>query len=153
MDGIQNFTKAIKPLRGEDRVEFITDNEKARFNTSFKYIPEKIEEILTDKTLKTTGEMILKVKKPDYLGESMWEVRHNKRNVFVKILDEEWLRDFRSRKIDLRPGDSLEAVVDMETKYDSEGEVVSENHFIIKITNVIKAPVIQSLWDEEDTED
>ena len=48
--------------------------------------------------------MILAVKKPDYLGDSKWDLRHGKRPISARIEDGAWLRRFQSREVDVRPG-------------------------------------------------
>ena len=44
---------------------------QARFNLGFKITPESIEDLIAKEILTLQGEMILKVKKPDYLGQSI----------------------------------------------------------------------------------
>ena len=82
--------------------------------------------------------MILKVKKPDYLGESQWEFRHETHPIPAKILDEKWLKDFQSRKHDVRPGDSLRAIVETEVNYDYNQEVVGTHYYVIEVKEVIR---------------
>jgi hypothetical protein len=81
--------------------------------------------------------LILKVKKPDYLGESMWDMKHENRTIKAKITDEGWLMDFQRREVDVRPGDALRAKVRMETKYGYDGEVVGIYYTIIEVVEVI----------------
>ena len=83
--------------------------------------------------------MVLKIRKPDYLGDSKWQFKHGKTTMSVKILDENWLNQFRSRQITIAPGDCLRATVRSEIKYDSNYEVISENYEVIQILEVIQA--------------
>lgn len=83
------------------------------------------------------SEMILKIKKPDYLGDSKWEFRHRKETINAKITDNDWLAKFRDRQISLKPGDSIRANVEIEVKYDFDREVNSINHTITKVLEVI----------------
>jgi len=86
------------------------------------------------------NEMILKVKKPDFLGESMWDMRHGTGTIQVRISDKEWLDKFQDRKIDVRPGDSIRAMVKISHKYDYDGELISTQNEVVKILEVIQAP-------------
>ena len=81
--------------------------------------------------------MILKVKKPDFLGESMWEFKHENRIIEAKVLDEVWLEKFRHRSIVLKPGDAIKALVESEVNYSFEGDVVFTSHKIIKVEELI----------------
>ncbi len=81
--------------------------------------------------------MILKVMKPDYLGESMWEFKHETKSFPAKILDIQWLKDFQRRKFEIRPGDSIRAHVEVATKYDYNGEVVSVYYTLLKVKEII----------------
>ena len=61
------------------------------FNLEFELAPESIEDLVTKDKLMSQSEMILKVKKPDYLGESKWDFRHGGRSFPAKILHSECL--------------------------------------------------------------
>ena len=98
---------------------------------------EQIEDLLTAETIFSTSEMILKIKKPDYLGDSKWEFRHRKEAINARIEDAEWMNRFRNREIALKPGDSIKATVNIEVKYDFDREVTAVNHTITKIIEVI----------------
>ena len=73
---LQRLGEASIKLIPEDTVSYSGAGEKVNLNKDFKIPYETIEEILTDQVLTGTHEMILKVKKPDYLGQSMWEFKH-----------------------------------------------------------------------------
>lgn len=134
---IEQMTLATTSLTEEDKVRYITKDEEIPFNLSFRIVPEAIEDLLTRETIESTLEMILKVKKPDYLGESKWEFRHENRTIHVKILDAEWLADFQTRKVDVRPGDSIRAKVRIITKYGYDFNVVSIHYEIKEVLAVI----------------
>ncbi len=119
--------------------------ERADFNLEFNFSPESIEDLLTKETITSETEMILKVKKPDYLGDSQWELRHEKTAIYVKILDVTWLRQFQERKVNLRPGDSLRAGVRVAVNYDHNNEVIGTHYEITKVIDVIKADTSNQL--------
>ncbi len=87
--------------------------------------------------------MILKVKKPDFLGESMWDFRYEGKKLPAKLLDDAWLKSFRNGEVTLHPGDALKGMVEVETKYGIEREVIATHHNIVKVEEIIhdhKAP-------------
>ncbi len=69
--------------------------EKTDFNLSLHIAPETIEDLITSESIQSLSEMILKVKKPDFLGTSQWEFRHDNRTIIAKILDDDWLKRFQ----------------------------------------------------------
>ena len=134
---IGRLTNALKILNENDKAIYIYAENEIRMNACFNYIPENIETLLTQEEIISTSEMILKVKKPDYLGESMWEFRHGTRQITAKILHQEWLKEFQDRKIDIRPGDSLRSIVNTVVKYGYDNEVVGTHYEINEIKEVI----------------
>lgn len=77
LSGIEKITSALSHLHKNDKAIYKSpDEEYIKMNVEFKIVPEKVEELLTQETMESTAPMILKIKKPDYLGESQWEFRH-----------------------------------------------------------------------------
>jgi hypothetical protein len=137
LEAIQGISTNLSHLTREDKATYITQEGKVPFNLQFSVAPESIEELLLEETITSKNEMILKVKKPDYLGDSMWEFRHGGRIITAKILHKEWLKDFQERKYPIQPGDSLRAIVQTNHKYDSDGELLVTNYELIEIVEVM----------------
>ena len=104
-------------------------------------------------TVVATNEMILKIKKPDYLGESMWEFRHGSTVILARGSDGEWLRQFQTREVQIRPGDSIRAVVQIINKYDFEGELLGTSYEISEVSEVVPMEDHIQLGLEEDNTD
>ena len=108
------------------------------FNLSVRFPIESIEELAVARTIRQpAAEMILPVKKPDYLGNSMWGLRHGKRNIEAKILDEAWLRRFQNREEDVRPGDALQCLVATELLYGHDNELIAERYTVETVLKVL----------------
>lgn len=137
IQNLERITLATTPLIEGDKVIYVTQDEEVPFNLAFKIIPENIEDLLTRETIKSSLEMILKVKKPDYLGESKWEFRHENKIIPVKILDVKWLHSFQNREVDIRPGDSIRAKVEVITKYGYDYNVITIQYNILDVLDVI----------------
>jgi hypothetical protein len=135
---MSKITTTVKSLRTSDKAFFFTSTESVDFNVELDLSPESIIDILTSQKLSSQGEMILKVKKPDYLGESMWELRHGRKHIEAKISDMVWLKSFQQREKDVRPGDSLKADVITTVSYDQNNEVLGVYYEVTKIHEVIK---------------
>ena len=83
--------------------------------------------------------MILKVKKPDYLGESMWEFRFGEHAIQVKVSDREWLEEFQLQRAFVHPGDSIRGIVEISHKYDYDGELTSTYYNLVKVKKILTA--------------
>ena len=142
---LEEITKSISHLSPEDRAKYVTVDDEAPFNLSFEYVPEDVEELLTYRVIATSQEIILKVKKPDYLGESMWEFQYDGRMLIAKIMHSSWLERFQSREVEVLPGDSLQAVVDTATNYGFDGDILRSTSLVVKVIEVLPSRRIQQL--------
>jgi len=141
LEGMQKISQSLSYLTEGDSAKYIVPDEPvSEFNLTFNIAPENIDDLLAKETLASESEMILKVKKPDYLGESMWDMRHGTSVIQVRILDKDWLDRFQDRRIDIRPGDSIRTKVQTSNKYDFDGELISTHYDAIEILEVIHAP-------------
>lgn len=141
LEGIQDISASLSHLTEGDSATYIVPNEpEAKFNLTFQLAPESIEDLIAKETLTSESEMILKVKKPDYLSESMWDFRHGKGTISVSVSDKEWLEKFQARKMDVRPQDSIRANVKISNRYDQDGELIATHYDILKVIDVIHAP-------------
>lgn len=141
LEGMQKISQSLSYLTEGDKAKYIAPDEpEAEFNLTFNIAPESIEDLLAKETLISESEMILKVKKPDYLGESMWDMRHGTSVIQVGISDKDWLEKFQARRVEVRPGDSIRARIQIINKYDFDGELISTHHNAIEVVEVIHAP-------------
>lgn len=136
---IEGMVNSLGHLSSEDKAAYITDDREVLFNREFNFVPENIEELLTKQTLTSAQDMILKVKKPDYLGESMWDFKHGGATFSAKIKDEGWLQKFQLREVDTRPGDSLHVRVEIVQKYDYDNNLVATHYTVLKVLEVLPA--------------
>jgi hypothetical protein len=137
IEHIEKLDRAVKLLDKNDKAYFKSNYGEANFNLSFDYSPEKIEELLTKESIENNTEMILKVKKPDYLSSSQWEFKHDTKSIPAKILDSEWVTRFQKREEDVRPGDSIRATVKVTVKYGFDFSIIRTQYDIIKVHEVI----------------
>lgn len=138
LQDMSNIQHALAPLNKGDIVVFRTGNEATKFNLNFEITPESIEEIITKESIENTCDMILKIKKPDYLGESKWEFIHDGKNYNAKMAHIEWLENFRNRKIPILPGDSMRAKVHTIVNYGHDNNVVNIQNNIVEVIEILK---------------
>ena len=86
-DAILLIGAATQTLKPADTAKFLSDAGNAIFNLTFSMTPESFDELVTRETITSQAPMILKLKKPDFLGESMWEFKHEDRPIEAKVLD------------------------------------------------------------------
>lgn len=137
---LNQISASVMLLEEGDSANLVVDHEQISINKSFRVPEEAIEELLTAETIQSTAPMILKVKKPDLLGQSMWEFRHQNRTFLAKVQDTEWLEKFQARQIPIRPGDSIRALVETRVHYDQFGEVVASHYSVLQVIEVIPLP-------------
>lgn len=135
---IDNITKALEPLSSTDQASLSTPFGESKFNLTLKIDPQSMEDLITAERIDNESTMVLKVKKPDYLGQSMWEFKHGAKTLHASISDEQWLKDFQDRKYDIRPGDSIRARVKTTLKYGHDLSLVSTTYEITAVQNIVR---------------
>ncbi len=135
---IKDFQAVKGRLLPGDTATLLTEDGNIPFDLSVILNIEDIEALAVARTIPNPPvEMILPVKKPDYLGESMWELRHGKRNISARIEHQDWLRRFQQRQVDVRPGDALRCVVAIETLYGFDNELLAERFTVTEVLEVM----------------
>lgn len=137
---LDKINKSFDTLTDKDKVSFSSENGDATFNLKLNIDMEKMEDLITGDVYESETKMILKVKKPDYLGDSKWEFKHGNKTISAKISDMNWLRSFQDREIDVRPQDSLVCNVLTINKYDFEFELISVSHEIKEVIKINPRP-------------
>lgn len=138
LHNIARLAEATHNLTDRDKVTFISSEGEITINKRLFISADEIEELLTKHIFTNQEETILLVKKPDYLGQSMWDVQYKGKITFVKILDQDWLNRFQSRKVDLLPGDSLRVLIHEEIRFGENNLIIAEQYSVLKVYDVIK---------------
>src|SRR5690606_7279072 len=75
---IEKVQGAVHELSEDDSVLYSTgrEGEKASFNMQLSVSASSLSDLMASERLVNTNRMILKVKKPDYLGTSKWTLKH-----------------------------------------------------------------------------
>lgn len=138
LQGIQGISDAKGQLMDGDKLEYADKDNAVSFDMSIPWTPEKLADLITRETVRMPATtMILAVKKPDYLGNSKWDLRFGKKIIQAKIEDSPWLKNFQDRRIDVRPGDALRCLVEIEHAYGFDNELVAENYRVVKVVEVL----------------
>lgn len=152
LDAVKLFDGVKDDLLPSDNASIQSGEGIQTFNLSVRVNIADIESLAVRETIENPETiMLLAVKKPDFLGESQWEFKHGKRLIKAKVADEQWLADFRNRKLDVRPGDALRCRVVVSYDYGFDGELLRERYLITSVTEKIENQYRQSdLFSEDD---
>ena len=139
LNDLKSVGESTRYLKMKDEVNIITHLGKIPLSKSFQLLSEDIEDLLTEHTERSSNTLVLLVKKPDYLGTSMWELRYEGHTVLGKIKHQEWLKRFQNREIHIRPGDSIKARVEIIIKRASDRSVVAVRYDVTEVIEIIPA--------------
>lgn len=141
--------KEMKPIidAARDTGEILDDNTSIFYSIEDEAAIELPKKIKMDetlfieenrKTIPNIQELILKIKKPDYLGDSKWEMKHGNNKLICKIEDTAWIEKFKTKKVFAFPGDSLRCNVNIVHEYDSKLNLIKSEYFIVEVLDVIQ---------------
>ncbi len=139
---LEKFQDAKKQLIPGDSLVFIDTNENKTYEVDISRRWSPVASIAPESARETTshGELILTVRKPDMIGDTMWQFKHGKINLDSPINDNEWLQKYHDREIDIRPGDALRCYVKFIYCYSADGDLEGQRTEIEKVYEVIRSP-------------
>ncbi len=117
---------------GKDR--YVVDLEKTWMPSD--YVDGGSEE----RQLSNEMEMILIIKKPDFLGTAQWQFKHGKNTINAPVEDEDWMADFRAGAFPLKPGDALRVRLRFDYTYSEKGDLLETKQQIVRVFGVEHAP-------------
>lgn len=138
-ENIASLNKTFGSLTAKESIKIKQENRTLELAHNPELSIKTFEEEITEKIFKTQIPMTLKIKKADYLGDSQWEFRHSGKSIFAKITDSDWLKRFQNAEVTAKPQDSLDCLVNIETRHDNNNEVIDINHEIVKVNDVVLA--------------
>jgi len=105
---------------------------------------EFVQEVAQTKETRSEGEVILGIRKPDLLGEAMWQFSHGKTSISAKVTDDEWLIQFHNRQVPLYSGDGMRCRVVFTYVYDDRGVLLEQRTEVIEVLEILPAAPSQS---------
>jgi len=134
---IESIEAANESLYPNEQITYASQQREIEVPKGTHLSTDEIAESRVDQTIENEMTLILKIKKPDFLGTSRWDMKHGSKTIQVKIEDEQWLTDFHAKNAPVSPGDSLNSKVHVRQQYDRFGELVKEDYVITKVNAVI----------------
>ncbi|MFY9223255.1 MAG: hypothetical protein WAQ98_11320 [Blastocatellia bacterium] len=137
IEDIANITNTTRFLTNGDKVTYDSPYGAVDVNITFHISPEQIEALIVEKTLTSQAPMVVKVKRPDFLGTAQWEFRYDGRIIVAKILDDKWLKEYQEGNITLRPQEALLVTMETTVKFDHEHEVIGTEYKILEVKEIL----------------
>lgn len=136
VDLTSSIVRAAAQLQSTDYVEYRSRAGNARINPNFN--TANLEALLVTDQQTAENEYLVKIKRPDFLGESMWEISLKDRILSAKMADNNWLEEFHAGRVDVRPNDYLRIKLRTETTFrGSFGNPI--NHYtVLKVLKVVR---------------
>jgi hypothetical protein len=136
LDKIQDAKRLLGP---GDRLTVETDGKVYEVDLTKTWAPAKALVVPDTRETRSEGELILGIRKPDLLGEAMWQFSHGKFNISAPISDSEWLNRFHARQVPLYSGDSMRCKVAFTYVYDDKGELIEQKTEILEVLEILRA--------------
>jgi hypothetical protein len=137
LTSIRAISRSTSYLHEHDQVFYSTEQRIVEITKSIQISDELEEQLLTREKSTTVVEALLKVKKPDYIGHSKWELYYSQHPIKAPIMDTEWLASFQAAKQDLNPGDSLKARLEIVTSYGHDGQTIGHSFRVLRVFGIL----------------
>lgn len=146
---LKRISEPLSLLSVNESISIESDEGDSTAHGTPSITQEDIANVLAGDSITNEVEKILIVRKPDFLGDTQWDFRHEKKRFTARIDDTDWLAEFRSGEAVIRPGDALRVKTLETITYGKDGEVLSEESSIAKVIGVIRefAPQLPIEWD------
>lgn len=130
---ISTLTQSTSKLQNDETFTYSKDNDALEIQKECVVNEDSLRNYLVEETIDQTIPMVLKIKKPDLIGNSKWEFKFGKRTILAKIIDQGWNDKFLKGEISFKHGFAIKALVHEILKYDINGNLIDESHEIIKV--------------------
>lgn len=133
---IESIVRSVSPLSSGDYVEYRSPAGSVRLNPNFN--TSNLNALVAADAQTTEHEYLMKIKRADFLGDSMWDFMLRGKMLSAKIVDSDWLVEFHEGRINIRPGDSLRVRLRTEYTYGPNFRNAQEHHTVLKVLDVIR---------------
>lgn len=139
LSSVERIARSLEKLTEKETVDFKSIEGNQRVAGGFHLDPQLIDSMVVKETIESTACRLLKVKRPDLIGEAKWEFKHGHEAISAKVDDQQWLEKYHQRDptAQVVPGDALRANVVSVARYDANGNVVDISHRIVKVLEIV----------------
>ena len=133
---IEDIVRAASQLRPDDYAEYRSTQGSARINPNFN--TANLRALLeTEKTV-SENEYLIKIKRPDFVGEAMWDIILRGHTISAKMEDLGWMEDYQQGLVDMRPNDYLKVRLRTDTTFQGAFGNPQVHYAVVKVLGVIR---------------
>jgi hypothetical protein len=147
---------AIQRTKGQfkegEKLTITLGKEDYQVNLERRWLPsEHLPDIPIERELSNELDMVLIIRKPDFLAKSQWQFKHGKTALFSAIEDEDWMHEFHAGRQVIKPGDALRVRVRIEYSYNADGDLCDQKTTIIKVYGIIPSSApLKGMFDDDE---
>lgn len=145
ISSLSSIQKASKNLSSNDVVSYNCEHGTSVINKPLRISDTLLKDIIVKEEHEFKTDVILKVKKPDYLGTSKWIFKFRGQSIDVALSDQEWLADFQDKKVKVQPGDSIKGTLIQYISYGHNNEEVSVKYELTNIREILDQECIEQI--------
>jgi hypothetical protein len=145
LGNIKALESSTRALSEDDEATYQSAYRRRKITKSIIISEEVEEELLSKIQIQKPTKAILPVKKPDYIGDSQWDLLLGGKVIRAHISHQKWLDSFHQREIKLDPGDALEAILEITMLEDYTGKVVGYKYSISEVIGVIEKQQLRQM--------
>lgn len=134
---VQSLAEAGRVLQVSDTVLYRACGESIAINRTITFLPDVLEELLEPESDNKRVKAVVVIKKPDYLGDSQWELRYEGHTIRAHIQDGDWITSFRKRQFEIKPGDALRVILDIRYELDEVGKILLPQYEVKEVLGIV----------------
>lgn len=131
---IEDIVRAAALLRPNDYADYRSSFGNARINPNFD--TSNLRALLATNTETSENEYLVKIKRPDFMGEAMWELVLKGHTIPAKMADAPWLEEFHQGLVDVRPNDYLSIRLRTDTTFQGSFGNPQLHYTVLKVLGV-----------------
>ncbi len=131
------FQEVRSALSAEDEASIVAEGGRVQLDLSHNFGPRMLKEAAAGRSISNVADLLLTVLCVNYSGGEKWRFRHGSDEFSADVLDQRWVAEFVTRKIDIRPGDVLQALVRQQHVYTPVGELMDTSTSICSVSEVL----------------
>ena len=149
---IARLIRSVQAMPGEETVTAVINEERITLPRNAEISTEVARSVAESELEPFEQEMRLLVKKPDMIGASQWDFLDRGYVIRARMSDTMWVDNYHNNKLDLKPGDAIEATVRLTPRSNTAESVY--NYEVVKVRSVISSTVTQQplLFEEQGSE-
>ena len=148
---LDEIQRAKGQFKEGEKLTITLDKSEYEVHLDEQWLPsEHLPEESAERELSNDADMVLVIRKADFLGKSQWQFRHGTSGISAPIEDLDWLNEFHQGKHPLTPGAALRVRARFQYKYDARGDLIEQKITIIKVYGIIPAALApEGFFDDE----